>query len=968
MIARLIVIGTAVALVIGAQPQDPDDLLAKAKTAFFEQGARAVLPQFERALDLYRQAKNPRGEAIALGYIGFSYYNLGDFPKALEYLEPALSMKRRLRDRQEEGKTLGHLGLVYWAMGNYQQSIREHTRSLTIARQLGDKQMEGTALGNLGLVHDDLGEYDRSVQEHQQALALHRATGFVRGETDALANIGGVYELLGRYREALPYYQHALALDEKRNLKPSITLDLGNMGLCYTGMGEVRQALAAFDRALAIARETGQKKEEADWHKGKGSALVRSGKYDEAISEYNIALQVYEHAGLQRELLEALQDLGNVQVLLGDAASAEADFRGAMQVASKIGHPRGVTTSLMALGDLEWRRKRYAQAAALYEDVLARARQSDNREHLISSLVQLSLTYKDQGRTRQALERAVEARDMARANSARALESQALYALAEAERAGGKLPDALEYLADGSEIAQGLGDPELTWRIAYAQGQTLEALNRPQEAVGAYQRAATVIESVRDQLREDRFRAGYIQDKYEVYVSLVRLLLRLGRTGEAFGFAERLRAQGYSALLSHSAPRARSDSERDLRERIRGLRRALDREALKAPAERRAATAETFSTELVKAERQYQNLFDDLRTADPEYTAARGIRVPPIAEIQRQLPQGAALVEYIVAEDRLAIFVLNSARLMAITVPVGGSALRSKVELLRGLISRGSDDWQKPAVSLRRLLIDPIEKAGWLDKVSALYIVPHGVLNYLPFAALPRGEATCARYLVQDYVLTTLPAAAALMYRPKPDAQRSLLAVAPSRSNLPYAQEEARSIGEFFPRQKQILVGASATEASFKRDSRRYEILHLATHGYFNKINPLFSAMQLEPDGTEDGRLEVHEILDLRLNASLVTLSACDTALGSGYFAEVPAGDEFIGLTRAFLYAGSRAVLATLWEVSDRSTVDFMRSFYGALAQSGKPKALAAAQRAMLGCGGRYSHPYYWAPFVLVGQ
>jgi CHAT domain-containing protein len=158
-----------------------------------------------------------------------------------------------------------------------------------------------------------------------------------------------------------------------------------------------------------------------------------------------------------------------------------------------------------------------------------------------------------------------------------------------------------------------------------------------------------------------------------------------------------------------------------------------------------------------------------------------------------------------------------------------------------------------------------------------------------------------------------------------------------------------------------------ATESSFKTSAGDYQLLHLATHGRFNKVNPLLSALELEPDQREDGRLEVHEIMDLRLNADLVTLSACDTALGSGYFSEIPPGDDFVGLTRAFLHAGSQSVLASLWEVNDRSTLDFMRSLYRQLGKSGQAEALAQAQRTMLRGGGRYRHPYFWAAFVLVG-
>jgi CHAT domain-containing protein len=165
-----------------------------------------------------------------------------------------------------------------------------------------------------------------------------------------------------------------------------------------------------------------------------------------------------------------------------------------------------------------------------------------------------------------------------------------------------------------------------------------------------------------------------------------------------------------------------------------------------------------------------------------------------------------------------------------------------------------------------------------------------------------------------------------------------------------------------------LLVGDRATESSFKRLAGRYEILHLATHGYFNKYNPLLSGVELEPDAKDDGRLEVHEILALRLKAKLVTLSACDTALGGGYFSEVPAGDDLVGLTRAFLFAGSPSVLASLWEVNDLSTLQFMRSLYGRLSQGDKASALASAQREMRSKGGRYAHPYFWGAFVLVGR
>jgi len=953
------------------QEESAEAILAKGRQVYSQQGPQSALPLYERALDLYRKAGNRHSEAIVLGYIGNCYKRLGDLPRALEYLKQALAMKRELGDRLEEGKTLSHLGLVYWEMGDYPQAIDHLTQSIALARELGDRQLEGAALNNLSLVYDEQGDYRRSLEQYQRALELHRATNFPEGESAILGNIGGVYLLLGQFQEALRYYQQALAISERLNLKPSAAQDLGNIAVCQLGLGEVGQALSTFDRALALAREAGLKKEEADWRKGKGEALLRLGKYSSALEQYSVAAKTYEQAGLKRELIEALNDLGTLHVLLGDAASAEKEFRRAVALARELGHSRGVTFNLISLGNLEWRRKRYEEAAALYAEALARAREANDQGHMAASLIQLALTYPELGRFDEALREGQEALKLAREQGTRLTEAEALHALAEVERQQGKTDAALEHYTAGEEIAKAVGDPELGWRLAYGRGLTLEQAGRLEDAVSAFQRAVRLIETVRSQLLEERYRAGYIEDKYQVYVALVRLLLKLDRPHEAFLFSEKLRARSYLDLLNHAPPLLgdplQRQKESELRERIRKLQQAVEDETSKPSPEQRRQALDLFSSELAAAERTYQNLLDDLRRSQPQYAAARALDVPPIDDVQRALPPGSALIEYVIAENSLAVFVLTSQRLMATTVPMRATDLEAKVTLLRDLILRPrSDAWLKPAESLRRLLMDPIEQAGWLEGVHRVYVVPHGILHYLPMAVLPRQGSGTNRYVSDDYVISYLPAAAAIVNGHRTgNPRRSLLALAPARARLQYAQLEAQDITQFFPTKRLVLLGARATEGAFKRHADQYRVIHLATHGYFNRLNPLLSGIELEPDRKEDGRLEVHEILGLELNASLVTLSACDTGLASGYFTEVPAGDDFVGLTRAFLFAGSASVLASLWEVDDLSTLRLMRSFYRHLEKSGKATALAEAQRALR--TGRYRHPYFWAPFVLVG-
>jgi len=960
----------------GAAPaatEKAGEVLAHARRLYAEEGARVALPEFEKALTLFRQEKDAKNEAITLGLIGNCYKKFGEHAKAFDYLQRALALKRELGDRAEEGKTLSHLGLLYWEMGQYPQAIEHFNKAIAIGNQLSDRILEASARNNLGLVFDEVGEYRRSLAEYSQALDLYRGSNFERGIGDTIGNIGGTHLLLGEFSKALDYYQQALALDEQNNLKPGMSLDLQNIALCYVGLGRLTEALATFDRSIKLANEAGLKKEAADSRKGKASALVQLGKYTVALNEYNEVLRNYEQAGLKQSQVEGLGDLGNLELRLGDVAAAEKDFHRALELSRAINHPRGVTLNLIALGDLEWRRKRFKEAATQYREALARAIESKDQGSAANAHIQLALTLRETGQLEDAANEAHQALEIARGTKARLLETEALCALGEIACDSTRYEEALARFDSGREIVSSSGDPEMSWRLDFGRGQVLEKLSRNEDALRAYQSAVKTIEEVRSELREERYRAGYIEDKYQVYVALVQLLLKLNRVSEAFSFSERLRARSYLEMLDRGNAPIRSEIQRrteaTLRSRIRLLQNQIEQENSK-PVDQRRQAFDVFSKELAEAERKSQNFLGDLLRTEPAYASARALKVPSTNEVQQQLRRDTALIEYVLGQDSLVIFVLTAEGLHATTVPVSAAELQARVELLRDLMLRKNiNEWQLPAAGLYKILIEPVAAAGWLHGVSCLYLVPHIMLHYVPFAALLRKPGNRAKALIDDYTLAYLPAAATLVFRNEHSARAgSVLALAPANTRLTYARQESQDVSSFFPGQHKVLVGNQATESSFKRLADHYDVIHLATHGSFNKLNPLLSGVVLEPDADEDGRMEVHEILRLRLNANLVTLSACDTALGSGYFADIPAGDDLVGLTRAFLFAGAPSVLASLWEVNDRSAGTLMHSFYGHLRSNDKATALALAQRSMHVRNGPYAHPYYWGSFVLVGQ
>lgn len=946
-----------------------EEQLAAIDTLYRTQGPTEALPRFE-ALAKKLRGRDARGYAMAIGFIGECQWRLGNFDEADGYLRQALALKQQLGDRAQEARTINVMGLLAWHRGRYPEAIAHFERTAEISRELGDRKLEGAALNNLSLVGDELGDYTTSLERYQRVLLLFREIGFTRGEGDVLGNIGGVNLLLGRFGEAERYYAQALAISVQLDSKTSLSQDHGNLAMSLLGEGKVRDALAHFDEAAKYATDAGIRRDQAYWQRGKANALEQQGRYDDALGLYRAAAETYKDIGADPERVEALHDLGNLYLLLGDAPSAQLCFDEALALAQEIGLARGVTSSLLALGDLASRRERPAEATALYSQALSRAKEAGETVAWQDSLLRLALTQRDTTANKDALAQARQALDLARQNGARRYESEALYALGELERETDPAAALLDYDA-ALVIANQTNDPELQWQIHYGIGRTHGQQGRLDEAIAEMSAAVAVIESVRERLSERRFRAGYVQDKYQVFVDLARLQLKRGHMADAFSTAERLRSQSYVAMVESRAAKSAADAasarETELKERIRQLQFSLQNEQAKGVPERRDRAIDAFTEDLSAAERDYETLLDDRRRTSGRFAA---LAQPTTYDaVRAQLRAGEAVIEYLVDRDAVIAFVITSRALDAHVQLIAETDLNAKIELLRDLIRRpDSSAWRKPANSLSKALFEPLRAGGALNGVTKLQVVPHGVLNYLPFDVLPSGDGV----LIDTFALAYLPSAAALALAPSAAAStETMLVMAPARSRLRYAADEASSVDAVFRPNSRLLLGTAATEAAFYSYAERYRNLHLVTHGHFNKQNPLLSGLELEADADHDGLLEVHEIMGLTLDADLVTLSACQTGLGSGFFADVPAGDDFVGLTRAFLYAGSANVIATLWEVDDRSSGLLMERFYrhfgAAGAQRDKAAALAWAQREIRATPG-YAHPYYWAAFVLVGN
>lgn len=560
-----------------------------------------------------------------------------------------------------------------------------------------------------------------------------------------------------------------------------------------------------------------------------------------------------------------------------------------------------------------------------------------------------------------------------------------------------QLSDALKSFKSALALAESQADANRITLASIHIGNVLSLSGQPSEAVEYYKKAIQQIESARSLLQAEDYRQTFFEGGIEAYVSLVKTLVVANEQDEAFNYSERARSRAFLDLLGSKVRLSRN--QEGLEEKEKTLKEAFVEigARLEAETDESTITAESLRSDVNRLENEYETLVAKARQERKEQAALMNVEPLKLKEIQALLDPEQTLIQYFVAPEKTFVWVVEKDRFSALTVSISQRALEQRVEVLRNSISsiKPLREYHALAREIHELIIGPT-----LLHINGkeLIIVPHGVLHYLPFQAL---YSSRGKYLVEDYSVSYLSSASLLQFttaKRKPVGQKVLAVGNPSFdasiANLPMSELEANEIRRLYPRST-VLEKVGASEEKVKGLAPNHDVLHFATHAELNKDDPLSSALILAKDSKEDGRLEVREIFGMDLNASLVVLSGCETALG-----KLSTGDELVGLIRAFIYAGTPSVLASLWKVDDASTAHLMNSFYKNLKTKTKVESLRQAQLDLIrgsprsdllakrGVGGiaklgetpaakslsqdsvsvSTSHPYFWAPFILVGD
>jgi CHAT domain-containing protein len=880
-------------------------------------------------------------------------------------------------------------GDVYLMMSSYQQAIAAYRQVLTISGGLADQRC--AALSRIARTYASIGRPRDAQNYTDEAASVCLAVSDKKVLADAAEAQGETRFWLGNMSDAIASFTRARELAsevEDRDGEGLATLMLSG------AIDDPQQANRLAWSALGDFAESGNEYGAAQAHMKLGYFASTGGDFEVARCHSESALPVFQRIADKDNAAIVLNILGLIARQSGDLEESLRYYRRARNDFASVRDDLGELASIKEIAEILLSQHRYGDVEPLYARKLQLAQATSNHAYLASALLDIAGVYARQHRYKQAHETYQRSLAEFRVAGNPDGESDALERTAELEAEQGRYQQALQVLGEAQALRDQAGEIEDLARIQYLRARIYLRINDLEKARSEIEKTVAIIESQRLRIAKFDSRAQYFASVHEYYSLYIQVLMALDKLHPH---------QKYGQLAFEAAERSKVRSLLDLLENIQ----------------------QDFPCDKLLA----SNLKAATTEGNQKPSGALELTTPQsltLGEIQAQIGGGdTLLLEFALGEDRSVAWVLDGDSLEAFDIGPAAE-IRNRVRLFRrALLPIESKANESPTDYLRRraaaknalllqsrqlakLLFGPVR----LPARRRLLIVPDGSLQYLPFAALSITEnGRDAVPLIKLYELAMLPSASALVSlrrtagkrpqpadevtvfadpvfeppgKPTPASVPSLLGSPRSREltralrdmqdskwipNLPGSRNEALAIQQITGSARtRLVMGYEANrEAIMGSSIARQRIIHFATHGMMDTRHPEMSGLVLsmfdKRGKAQDGYLRLSDIYNLKLSADLVVLSSCESALGKDL------GSEGInGLPRAFLYAGARSVIASLWKVDDEATVPLMKMFYSRLQRGENPaRALQGAQLDLLK-NARLSDPYYWAAFVLEGD
>lgn len=804
-----------------------------------------------------------------------------------------------------------------------EEAIEKYLQSLQLYTDIGDVRGEGEIFGRMGLIYWVI-DSDTCLAYYQKALVArdHVDDRFLVGAT--LNSLGVVY--LQHYSDldsTIYYLEKATRVRNEIGDLMGLGKSLVYLALTYEYNGQYVKAEDAYHEAYKVNKEVGNKTKMAEALQNSASLLNGTGHYQEALKNLNVALELREELNDPVKIGNVLNEQGNVYANMRDFDRAIELYAKSAEIMNKEGNLDGQANAYNNIGTILDEVGRYQKASEYYTRSIEICRLTEDRKGIGTAFGNLGNSYYGLGDYEESERYQNHALQISRELNLHDNEIHNLINLSNAQNALGKLDSA----RFNSNLALGkateLDNPQLIWISTLNLGDNYERRGEYQQAIDHYDRALGIVEEIRLSLTGEEFRSEFMATERFAFEGMIHLLSKLhmndpgkGYDHKAFLYAERSKSRAFLDMLSDS------------------------------------------------------------------------IQPASLREVQKNIPdEETILLEYFLGDSSSCLWVISEDEHQLFTLP-GRNEMKDDIETLRFSLTQPDPSnlefFSKSAQKIYSVLIEPA--APYLKKRSRLVIVPDGELFYLPFEALltkapKRGKSSdpaAFPYLVTKHAVAYGHSATILMNMPagmkaRGTGRTRLLvfgdpAFSSQYKRLEYSAEEVKKIAaNFSASDVDLFMQKEANEQRIKNTPLdQYNYIHFATHGTVDEVIPDFSSLVLatDPERNEDGLLQAWEIMELKINADLVVLSACETGLG-----KMVRGEGLIGLTRSLIYSGASSVMVSLWSVADHSTSAFMSEFYRYLVaeEMGKSIALQQTKLSMIE-DVDLAHPFYWAPFVLIGN
>ena len=871
-----------------------------------------------RKLGIYR---NPSMEAEVLRKLANCNEMTGNYEEALIHVEKSLELDSvnnnligKIAGNRQKGKIL-----IYMGRSRTGTSSLEKALALSEGMDNSLKSINRVAIADnyliTGQLYSVMGQSENALKNIKRALELYKNATDRRGEMEADLTLAGLLADQGEISDAGKLIQESLRLAEQVNAGTSRHYQL--LASLATESGEYENALRYQERAVAEARKFGIMGQIIWAEIGLGDIYSRLGDYAKAEDYYRNAQRVKDTLHMTTGSIDASIDLR-----LGD-------FMNANEYYSSEGSFTGEAISALRIGEMLSRRGRTDSAMVYFNLSENRFRASGNREGTANVLLQKGRLFVDMNKPSAAI----------------------------------PLLDSASKVTDF---------PETSWQAWFHLGRAWEKQFSDEKAADCYRNSIAVIEKIRGNLTIDEFKSSYFENKREVYDRLIRILLRMNKPVDAFQVSEQARARAFYDILSNkkidykgSVPGDLISLEQEKRIEIQKLYKLIQKNDLNTTPGERSATSgmKELRESLLETQAEYEDILTRIKMSNPAYAEMVTAQPVSLSSLKESLDSSTAVLAYWLSDNQLIAWLITKNVILPHITDIEESEVTLMIENSRRAIRSNSQEESTLNLKLlNKILFQPFEKD--LANFTNLVIIPNGALHFLPFQALVSENG---KYLVEKYNLVYAPSASVFMIcnsrKAVPGSKFMGVALSglelENRQPLPGTEEEVRKIEPLFL-EHLTAIGKESTETFVKKNSPGYNFIHFATHGNYNYEQPLYSHLLFPAGEDDDGRLNVYEVFEMSLNASLVTLSACETGLGN-----ISQGDELVGLSRAFLFAGSSSVIVSLWSVADYPTSLLMTNFYNYLKKYPVQEALTLAQRDVLKI---YPQPQYWSPFVLIGN